>query len=261
MQRGMYSGLFGALTNEHRMNAIANNLANINTVGYKRDTMAFRDTFIQFAHDNIMEPIAHTRSDKLFPEPHHAARPRLAVSQTDFEQGSMKGTGGPLDLGISGEGFFKIRTPQGDYYSRNGHFRLDAEGMLITEQGFQVLGDGGEITLPPGIKHLLIAEDGRIFGDGELLAQIDLVTVEDPAANLEKMGGNLFRARNDAELAEEPVENPQMFQGFLEMPNVDVVYEMVNMIEAQRQFEAYQKVMQTSDAIDREATQKVGRSK
>lgn len=260
MQRGMFSGLFGALTNEHRMNAIANNLANINTVGYKRDAMAFRDTFVMFAHDQIMEPIAHTRSEKLFPEPHHAARPRLAVSQTDFEQGGLKGTGGPLDLAISGDGFFKIRTPQGDFYSRNGHFRLDAEGTLITEQGFQVLGDGGEIVIPPGISNLTIAEDGRIFGDGLELGQIGLVSVEDPGVNLEKMGGNLFKARNDAELAEEVAEGA-MFQGFLEMPNVDVVYEMVNMIEAQRQFEAYQKVMQTSDSIDREATNKVGKNR
>lgn len=259
MQNGMFSGLFGALTNEHRMNSIANNLANVNTTGYKRDTLSFRDTFIMFAHDQIMEPVANVRSEKLFPEPKHAARPRLAEARTDFSQGALKTTGGPLDVAISGDGFFTVRTPQGDYYTRNGHFRLTPEGTLITEQGFEVLGDGGEITIPPGAGHLVIAEDGRIFADNALIGQIGMVMVDDPT-KLEKLGGNMYRAREGAQVEE--VEAPGfMVQGFLEAPNVDVVYEMVNMIEAQRQFEAYTKVMQTADAIDREATTKVGKNR
>lgn len=259
MQNGMYSGLFGALSNEHRMNSIANNLANINTTGYKRDTLAFRDTFIMFAHDQIMEPVANVRSEKLFPEPKHMARPRLAESRTDFSQGALKVTGGPLDMAISGDGFFSIRTPEGDFYSRNGHFRLTPEGTLITEQGFQVLGDGAEITIPPGVTNLVVSEDGRIFADDELVGQIGLVMVDDPA-KLEKLGGNLYRERPGAQV-EEVESTAFMVQGFLENPNVDVVYEMVNMIEAQRQFEAYQKVMQTADALDREASTKVGKSR
>lgn len=259
MQNAMYTGLFGALASEHRMNSIANNLANVNTTGYKKDSLAFRDTFIMFAHDHIMEPIANVRSDKLFPEPNHKARVRLAESMTDFSQGSIKGTGGPFDLAISGDGFFKVRTPEGDYFSRNGHFRLDSEGTLVTEQGFQVLGDGAPITIPPGITNIVIAEDGRIFGDDDLLGQISVVSVENNR-DLEKFGGNMYRARNGADIAEEASE-AIVAQGFLETPNVDVVYEMVNMIEAQRQFEAYQKVMQTSDAIDREAHSKIGKSR
>jgi flagellar basal-body rod protein FlgG len=259
MQNSMFSGLFGALTNEHRMNSIANNLANINTVGYKRDALAFRNTFIMFAHDQIMEPVMSTRSEKLFPEPHHASRVRMAVSQVNFEQGGLKGTGSPMDVAITGDGFFKFRTPQGDYYSRNGHFRLDSEGTLMTEQGFPVLGGDDIIVIPPGVKNLVIAEDGRIYGDDALLGQIGVVNVEDAATNLEKLGGNMFRPRGGE--VEEIESDAILAQGFLEMPNVDVVYEMVNMIEAQRQYEAYQKVMQTSDSMDREATTKVGRNK
>lgn len=258
MQSGVFSGLFGALSNEHRMNSIANNLANINTTGYKRDTLAFRDTFIMFAHDQIMEPVANVRSEKLFPEPKHMARPRLAESRTDFSQGPLKTTGGPLDLAISGDGFFSVRTPEGDYYSRNGHFRLTPEGTLITEQGFQVLGDGGgEIVIPPGIKSLVIAEDGRLFGDGDLIGQIGFTGVDD-LTNLEKVGANMYRAKNGVQVGEVEAQG-FMVQGFLEAPNVDVVYEMVNMIEAQRQFEAYQKAMQSSDTLDREAYSKVGK--
>lgn len=259
MQDAMFSGLFGALTTEHRMNSIANNLANVHTTGYKRDTLAFRDTFVQFAHDIIMEPVMNIRSEKLFPDPKHMARVRLAVAQTDFSQGALKITGAPLDVAISGDAFMKVQTPGGEFYSRNGHFVLTPEGTLVSDQGYPVLGDGGEITIPAGTKNVVIAEDGRVFADGELAGQIGLVGIEDPTS-LEKLGHNLYRGREGAEVNEVETE-AILVQGFLEAPNVDVVYEMVNMIEAQRQFEAYQKVMQTSDTIDREATTKVGRNR
>ncbi|MDR2161736.1 MAG: flagellar biosynthesis protein FlgG, partial [Desulfovibrio sp.] len=102
-------------------------------------------------------------------------------------------------------------------------------------------------------------EDGRIFADGALAGQIALVGIE-PMSNLEKMGNNLYRAKNGAEIAEEPT-NAFLVQGFLESANVDAVYEMVNMIEAQRQFEAYAKVMQTSETLDKTASDKVGRAR
>ena len=255
----MYTALFGALSNEHRMNSIANNLANVNTTGYKRDLLSFRDTFMRYAHDEIMEAQAHLKSEKLFPEPHHVARPRLAYSKTDFEQGSLKITGAPFDVAVNGKGFFKVRTEQGDFYSRNGHFRLTGEGQLITEQGFAVLSDGGEIILPPGVKNFTIAENGDIYGDGALMGQIGLVDVDRPL-DLEKLGGNMYRPRTGTEV-EEIAATGTVVQGFLETSNVDAVYEMVNMIEAQRQFEAYAKVMQTTEAIDKETTTKVGRGR
>ena len=92
MQDALFSGLFGALTTEHRMNFIANNLANVNTHGYKRDTLAFKDTMASYAHDEIREPLMNLRSDPLFPEPKNVARPRVAVSRIDFSQGSMQFT-------------------------------------------------------------------------------------------------------------------------------------------------------------------------
>ncbi|MDL2279838.1 flagellar basal-body rod protein FlgF [Desulfovibrio sp. OttesenSCG-928-G11] len=259
MENSMYSALFGALSNEHRLNSIANNLANVNTTGYKRDMLSFRDTFAMYAHDQIMEAQTHLRQDKLFPEPMHIARARIAYAKTDFDQGSLKITGAPFDVAISGSGFFKVRTPQGDFYTRNGHFRLTAEGQVITEQGFPVLGDGGEITVPAGVKHFTIAENGQIYGDNELMGQIGLVDV-DRHLDLEKLGGNMYRVRPGREVAE--IETDAfMVQGFLEVSNVNPVYEMVNMIEAQRQFEAYSKVMQTSNAIDKEAISRVGRGR
>ena len=260
MQNAMYSALFGALSNEHRVNSIANNLANVNTTGYKRDLLAFKDTMVMYAHDHIMEPVASLRDKKFFPDPQHLSRTRIATSLTDFQQGGMKVTSAPLDLAINGEGFFKVASPDGEFYTRNGHFTVNEEGTIVTERGWPVMSEGGEITIPAGTKSIVIAEDGRVFADQNLVGQVQVVTV-DNLANLEKQGSNMFRPRPGAEVEEMEVDPSRSWvaQGFLESANVDAVYEMVNMIEAQRQFEAYQKVMQTADTIDREATTKVGR--
>lgn len=262
MNNAMFSGLFGALSNEQRMNSIANNLANVNTTGYKRDLLAFKDTMLMYAHDYIMEPVASIRDKKLFPDSEHLARTRIATSVTDFQQGGLKVTSAPLDLAITGAGFFKIATPDGDRYTRNGHFTVNQEGTIVTEQGFPVLSEGGPIVLPQGFKHVTVSEDGRVFADNNQVGQVQLVSVDIPA-NLEKEGQNMYRVRAGSAVAEGPVDASRSWvaQGFLEAANVDAVYEMVNMIETQRQFEAYQKVMQTADAIDREAHSKVGKAR
>lgn len=262
MQESMYSGLFGALTNEYRMANIANNLANVNTAGYKRDVISFKDTFQMFAHDVVMEPVNNLRSQKLFPDPQHMARPRIAASKTDFSQGAMKYTGNPLDIAIAGEGFFTFQANGENFYSRDGHFVVNSEGQLMTPQGFTVLGTGGtELAIPAGTKDIHLASDGTLFADAEIVGQIQVTTV-DNLEGLQKVGQNLYRIRDGSGAAEiDAPERTTLEQGYMETANVEVVYEMVNMIEAQRQFEAYQKVMQTSDALDREATSKIGRGR
>jgi len=261
MQAGMFSGLFAALTTEHRMNFIANNLANVNTRGYKRETQAFKDTMPTFAFDEIREPILNLKSKPLFPEPLNAARVRLAVSRTDFSQGAMQYTGNDLDVAINGDNaFFRVNTPTGQYLTRNGGFVLDGDGVLMTPQGYTVQGAGGGIVIPPGTRHVQISGDGQVLADGAVIDQLALVSVDNPQ-NLEKMGGNLFRPRDGVQIAEGNAydNGARVEQGFTEAANVEVVSEMVNMIEVQRQFEAYQKVMQTSDTLDRSASEKVGR--
>ncbi len=263
MQHAMFTGLFAALSTEHRMNNVANNLANVSTVGYKRDQLAFRDTMIQFAHDQIREPLANVRSKPLFPDAHHASRVRLAVSETDFSQGGMQFTGNQLDVAITGEGFLKYETPTGEFYSRNGSFIRNAEGMLVTKQGWPVLGDGGPITIPEGTRNVLIGSDGRVIADDVPVGTLQVVKFEDPT-RLEKLGGNMYRARKGAQLEEQSAVADGatlLNQGFLEASNVEVVEEMVKMIEVHRMFEACQKVMSTSDSIDKEAITRIGRAR
>ncbi|MCG8530161.1 MAG: flagellar basal-body rod protein FlgF [Desulfovibrionales bacterium] len=258
MESSTYSALFGALTNEHRLNNISNNLANINTTGFKRDTLAFKDTFVMFAHDQIMEPVANVRSEKLFPEPKLMAKPRIALSQTDFSQGTVKVTGGTLDLAIVGEGFFKVQTPDGDFLTRNGKFRQSTDGTLVTDRGYPVLSDGGPITLPRNAK-VVIGEQGEIIANNVQVAQLQLVTFED-LRGLEKLGQNMFRVREGSDIVEQPAEQASIQQGALETANVEVVSEMVNMIEANRQFEAYTKVMKASSELDKSSTNRLGKS-
>lgn len=257
MQDGMYTALFGALTQEHRMNTIANNLANVNTTGYKQDRMAFKDVFVRFAHDVIREPILNARDKGLFPQPDYMAKVRIAESRVDFSQGSLKKSDNPLDIAISGEGFFKVRTADGDFYTRNGHFTLSPEGFIVNGAGHQLLGEGGPITVPPNTR-LSITSDGQIFADNAALDAIQLVTVDDLTA-LRKVGQNNFEINPDRIAAEQPAEEATVAQGFLEAPNVEIVTEMVKMIETQRSFEAYQKAIKTSKETDSKAINEVGK--
>lgn len=260
MQQSMYSALFGALTQEHRMDVIANNLANVNTTGYKQDRMAFKDVFVRFAHDAIREPILNIRDKPLFPEPHYLAKNRIAVSRTDFSQGSLKKSDNPLDLAISGEGFFKVQAQDGgQHYTRNGNFFRNAEGLMVNGNGDLLLGEGGPIALPAG-GTVEIDGRGNIRVDNAPLDTIQLVTVDNPDG-LEKFGKNYYRPRAPGAVAEAPAAEAVIEQGYLEAPNVEIVQEMVNMIEVQRSFEAYSKVMTTSSEIDSRAIQQVGDAK
>lgn len=261
MQDAMFSGLFGALTTEHRMSFIANNLANVNTHGYKRQTLAFKDTMAYYAHDEIREPLMNVRSKPLFPEPKNMARPRIAVSRTDYAQGSMEYTGNALDVCITGENaFFRVQTPRGDYLTRSGHFVLSSDGTVVSPDGYPLQGTGGTIVIPEGTRNIVIGQDGQVSADGAVINQIELVSVDNPQ-NLEKMGNNLYKNRDNVNVAEGNayLAGARVEQGFTEKSNVEVVSEMVNMIEVNRQFEAYQKIIQTSDTLDRTANEKVGK--
>lgn len=258
MDQSMYSAMFGALCQEHRMNIIANNLANVNTTGYKQDRYAFQDTMIQFAHDRIMQPVNSLQDSELFPPPVHLARVRLAEQRVDFSQGGMKETGGPLDLAIMGEGFFKVQTEVGEFYTRSGNFQLSPDGVLTTTQGFPVLAGGGQVEIPPNAQ-VRVDSAGIITANGEELGQLDVVTVDDLSA-MNKYGNNLFTIDEQSEAQEIPAQDAEVAQGYLEQPNVEVVESMVNMIETHRAFEAYQKVISNSQQADTTAIMKVGKT-
>lgn len=262
MQEAMFSGVFGALSAEFSLAIAANNLANVNTSGYKQDHLAFRDTMIRFAHDEIREPVATLRSKPLFPEPMLSARVRIAGSKVDYNQGGLRSTGNPLDLAISGNGFFRIQTPEGDVFTRDGALCIQPDGTLTTAKGWPLLGEGGPLVVPAGTRNIHVAQDGRIFADDGEVGTLQLVTVDD-LSGLEKYGHNLYRIRDGSGVQEIPAaaDGAYINQGYLESANVDVITEMVKMIEINRQYEAYTKVMQTSQTLDNASYSRIGRAR
>jgi len=246
----VYPVLSGALAQEKRLEIITNNLANVNTAGFKRDLPLF---------EGIGRPVGTSKegSGSLVPSPTFEM---LHQVFTDFTPGAIRTTGEPLDLAIEGEGFFSVQTPQGIRYTRGGSFTIDAEGQITTQEGLPVLGTGGPITLPPGI--IQIDAEGRISVKGtEVGAQpteIDLLPIfrfTDPS-QLKKVGQTLFEAVEGGAV---PFPEGRIRQGALEGANVNPVEEMVAMITVMRLYESAQKAIQTADEIAAKAANEVGR--
>lgn len=258
MQESSYSAVFGAMTQQHRLDTIANNLANVNTTGFKADKLAFRDTFRRYAHD-LLDPNTSLDQKVPWPRAHILAQPRIAERVIDLSQGSMKSTGNPLDLAIAGDGFFQVQTPDGAFLTRQGVYHRSSEGYVVDAHGNQLLGEGGPLQIPED-GTVVIDANGGVTVNNEFVDTIPLVRVEDPRS-LEKMGQSLFRVRPDAQAQPVPAEGATIEQGFLESANVEVVSEMVNMIEAMRAFEAYQKMISGTFEQDKKAITEVGSSR
>ena len=255
MQESSYSAVFGALTQQHRLDTIANNLANVNTAGFKADKLSFRDTFRRYAHD-LLDPNTTLREKVPWPQGNVLAQPRIGERVIDLSQGAMRSTGNPLDLAIAGDGFFRVQTPDGEFLTRQGVYHRSAEGFVVDGHGNQLLGEGGPLQLPEG-GQLLIDAQGQVSVDGEIIDLLSVVRVDDPR-DLEKVGHSMLRVRPESGVQPVPAEDATVEQGFLEGANVEVVSEMVNMIETLRAFEAYQKMISGSFEQDKKAIAEVG---
>ncbi len=217
-------------------NTIANNLANMNTLGYKRDFLFF---------DALDKKMASRNGE------------REAI---DFSQGTLKQTANSLDVALSGPGFFTVENDDGQqFFTRVGHFKLDDDGILRTASGDMVMGEGGPITiigksLQP--KNITITRNGEIYVDDAYMDRLQIVDFEDKS-KLQKIGNNLFQAKNDAETV--TVDKPELHQGFLEESNVNPADEMIQLIEVQRQFESVQRMVRTLDEVFQRAAGQVGK--
>lgn len=246
---GIYEVLSGALTQEKRLEVITNNLANVNTIGFKRDLPLF-----ETIHPKVPErPLP---DGAVSPTPVYAA---LRDVVPDLSTGPIRSTGEPLDVAIEGAGFFSVQTPQGVRYTRGGSFTLDAQGRLVTQGGFPVLGTGGPITLPPG--SVSIDPDGKISVKGtEVGAQpieVDtLPVIQFPdGVRLKKVGETLFETTGVGT----PSVEGLLLQGSLEGSNVNPVEEMISMIQVSRLYESAQKAIQTADELASKAGSDIGK--
>lgn len=184
---------------------------------------------------------------------------RLEKMQTNFTQGSFEETGNPLDLGIEGNGFFRINTPQGEMYTRNGNFTLNANGEIVTKEGYPLMGQYGSIMIEGEFQtaDFRIAEDGAVILKGEFIDQIDVLNITN-VNELRKYGEGYYQIAEGSEVKTEAFQG-KIMQGYLETSNINAIEEMVDMISILRLYEANQKVVQAYDEILQKAVNEIGR--
>ncbi len=220
-----------------RQEVAANNLANINTTGYKKDRFFLRNL---------------VKADQMLNEQEMEITDRVII---DYEGGALDHSGNPLDLALSGEGFFTIDTPRGVRYTRNGHFALNADEQLVTTDGFAVLGEDGPVEMHG--KDISIGEDGEITVDGNSVGKLLITDFEKPY-DLEKVGNSLF-VSTSGNRTERTAEGMIVRQGFLEGSNVHAVEEMVRMISFFRDYESNQRMIRYQDEVLGKVVNEVGK--
>jgi len=232
--RGIYTAASGMLAQALRTDVLANNLANVDTPGYRRQTTqveAFPTQFLMREEQRRYTPIGTLGTGSLVTSVHNS-----------FLPGRIHTTGNPLDVALAGHGFFVIDTPGQRSYTRDGSFTINAGGWLVTQDGFRVLGENGPIYIGEG--KVFIDSEGVISVDGVVRDKLLIVEFTD-RTGLANQGGNRYIATAAAGL---PFRyRSTVIQGSLEMANVNTVREMVNLIEVQRAYEANQRVIQAFD--------------
>ena len=253
MQSSLYIGATGMEAQRVNIDVIANNLANVNTSGFKRSRADFQELMYQTNQAAGTETVAGT-------EVPTGIQIGLGVEpssvQKIFQQGGLTTTENPLDLAIEGDGFFQISMPDGETgYTRAGNFKLDSQGEIVTSEGNPL---EPSITIPGDTLSITITSDGTVSAlqAGNLtpttIGQIELARFTNPGG-LNAMGKNIFMPSGSS--GSVTTANPgsdglgTVNQGFVEMSNVNIVEEMVNMIVSQRAYELNSKVVQTSDQM------------
>jgi len=235
--RGLYTAATGMIHQRRRLDTVSNNIANVNTTGFRRDrvvTRAFDDELLLRLQEGNFN--SRTRIGLL----NHGVYAERVM--TAFEQGSFQQTGNNTDLAIEGAGFFAVMTDIGEQYTRDGGFVVDGTGRLVTTEGWQVLGEGGPIVV--GSDDFQADAMGNVFSGGEWVERLRIVDFADTDA-LRKAGDNLF-VNPDPENAIVDAET-RIRQGYIEGSNVEVQREITDMLEAFRRYESSQQILRMMD--------------
>ncbi|MAE74139.1 MAG: flagellar basal-body rod protein FlgF [Bdellovibrionaceae bacterium] len=261
--KGIYTALSGAMAQANRLDTIANNLANVNTAGFKKDNQTFYEylTAREKTPDVIQVPRIPASIESFY-DVQGGDRGYVDASgtYTDFSQGTLKATGNPLDLALEGEGFFEVLTPQGVRFTRDGSFKIDPQGRLVTKHGFPVLSQGAN--QPPeqrliqvGNGNVTVAYNGDFYVSGEQAAKLSVVQPDNLDA-LAKAGAGLYSLKDNFETTLVD-QQARVHQGQLEASNINVVQEMTDMISANRVFESTQKAIKAFDEMNRKLINEV----
>jgi flagellar basal-body rod protein FlgG len=253
MIRGIYTSALGMITNMQRMDVITQNMANVNTTGYKRDHVVshqFSDVFMSRMNDPGLRMFRSWPIGKL--------NPGVFVDDvfTAFTQGPLQQTSNSLDLALSGQGFFVVELDGEQLFTRDGAFTM-LNGLLMTPEGARVQGLNGDIIIPDG--NITIDEQGRITVNDEYVDTLRFANfTRDGLHSLRKMQDNLFRV-SEYTAGEEIPFTGLVVQGFLEGSNVNIVQEMVQMITTSRSFETNQRMITLQDGTLQRAVNDIAR--
>ena len=253
MIRGLYTAATGMNSMQHQIDVTSNNISNVNTSGFKKDRAEFQDLM----YESLNYTAGRTSQNTMNPTGMDVGLGvRISGIQKDFLQGDLKNTSNPLDVAIEGKGFFQITQPNGEIaYSRNGQFKLDNEGNIVNGNGYLL---EPQITVPDNLVDISIGTDGVVTGKDpqtEEEVEIGQITIADfiNPAGLTPAGESLYKA---SEASGDPiVGNPTedqlggLRQGMIELSNVKLVNEMVDLITAQRAYEANSKAITTTDSM------------
>ena len=249
MSSAIYVAAAGAMLNQRRLEILSNNLANVNSVGFKKDLASLR---IAETPKDLVETMRRVSLNNQLPT---APIWVQLESRTVFEQGQLKMTANPFDLALEGKGFFTVETPAGIRYTRKGNFTRSPEGDLVTSEGYPVLGEGGPIQIDG--RSFSVDEEGNVSVDNAEVDRLQIVNFNDPK-QLRKIGDNLFAPVSQTDTGQ-PAESVTVSQGFVELSNVDAVRTMTDMIDVLRGYESYQKVIRAIDESNTRAINDVGR--
>jgi flagellar basal-body rod protein FlgF len=227
MRIGIYGASMGSLQQEKTLDVIANNISNVATPGFKKDTVQFKDFISQSTH-------------------------------TRMDQGRIRSTDNPLDIALDGNGFLRVQSDSGVVFTRCGNLTLNKDNQLATQEGWPVLGKNGPIQIPIETKrlHISIQRNGQVFDGNDQIDTLDLARFA-PETELVKTNNGYFKPSQGDPVAVQPGEC-SVLQGSLEEANFSVVEEMTHMIETMRMYEAYQKTLKFFEQEDAQVTSKLG---
>lgn len=224
-----------------QMDVIANNVANINTTGFKGEKLAFEEYMMPVASADAFQNGNKTLS---YVNDYHSAY--------DFSAGPTVPTGNPLDVAVNGDGWFVVQTPEGERFTRNGSFGMGPNGELVTQSGHRVMGASGPITFARNDTDIEISSDGTISTNNGVRGRLRLAAFENEAA-LKPTGDTLFEGENP-----QPATTARIAQGVLERSNVRGVVEITRMIDVTRTYQSVTRMMQQADDLRRKAIDTLG---
>lgn len=244
MENALLIGLSRQMTLRRELDVIANNVANVNTHGFRGDRLIFNDYLMPVARAD-----AFPQADRRL---HYVIDPRTATS---FQAGTIEQSGGELDVALQGDGFFVVQTPRGERFTRAGNFQLNAQGELVTASGERVLTDSGPITFGAADGRVAIGADGTISTQQGVRGRLRVVRFADPAV-LRKDGDTMFSVAGNAQ--PQPATGVRVLQGAVERSNVQAIQEISRMVEVTRAYQTVTQMIDRTQDLRRTAIERLG---